>query len=74
MLLRSRCAGRIGEAFCKFGYERLPEQAKKEVEDFINEMLQKTEASSSLKRKLGLMKGQAQMSPDFDAPLEDFVD
>jgi len=44
------------------------------VEDFINEMLQKTEASSSLKRKLGLMKGQAQMSPDFDAPLEDFVD
>ena len=53
--------------------ETLPTNLKQEVSDFIDFLMQK---SSSKKKKIvpqfGSAKGKIKMSPDFDAPLDDF--
>jgi hypothetical protein len=51
----------------------LPEELKKEVNDFVEFLKQKTNSKKKLrKRKFGYAKGFFEMSPDFNAPLEDF--
>lgn len=57
--------------------ENLPSDLKKEVEDFIEFLLEKkkkAEETNTSKRKriAGTMKGLITISPDFDEPLEDF--
>ena len=53
--------------------ETLPKNLKQEVSDFIDFLLEK---SSTKKKKVipqfGSAKGKIKMSPDFDAPLDDF--
>lgn len=57
-------------------FEMLPTELKKEVEDFIQSLLDKEnkKKSNNIKtdRKLGLAKGLIEMKPDFDEPLDDF--
>ena len=51
----------------------LPADLKKEVSDFVEFLKQKAKPKSRLKkRQLGAAKGLIVMSPDFDAPLDDF--
>ena len=51
----------------------LPEHLKTEVSDFIDFLVTKKEPQKSKKeRKAGFLKGQIEMSPDFDQPLDDF--
>lgn len=53
----------------------LPDNLKKEVQDFV-EFLQ-TKAEKDLEKKsrtFGSLKGKIKMTEDFDAPLEDFKD
>lgn len=53
----------------------LPADLKKEVSDFVEFLKQKAKAKAIPKeRKFGYAKGFYKMSPDFDAPLEDFKD
>jgi hypothetical protein len=56
---------------------QLPESLKSEAMDFIDFLLTKKKKPSKTnkpKRAYGSMKGLIAMSPDFDAPLEDFKD
>jgi hypothetical protein len=51
----------------------LPADLKKEVSDFVEFLKQKAKPKTRLKkRQLGVAKGLIVMSPDFDAPLDDF--
>jgi len=51
----------------------LPEELKKEVNDFVEFLNQKAKPPKKIKqRKFGYAKGFFKMSPDFNAPLEDF--
>jgi hypothetical protein len=53
----------------------IPTAYQQEVEDFIDFILEKkahAKLPKSEGRKLGLLKGKMIMSPDFDAPLDDF--
>ena len=53
----------------------LPADLKKEVSDFVEFLKHKSKANKSIKeRQYGYAKGFFKMSPDFDAPLEDFKD
>ena len=57
----------------------LPEELKKEVDDFIDRILAKNKKLKKEKKKIsgrgyGSMKGQIKMSKDFDEPLDDFKD
>lgn len=59
----------------------LPPEKKAEVVDFIEFLSQKiktaesqTTPSGQSRNGFGSLKGTFVMSPDFDAPLEDFVD
>ena len=53
----------------------LPEELKKEVKDYVEFLQAKTKKSPKKKlRTFGSLKGQIQMSEDFDAPMEDFKD
>lgn len=58
--------------------EMLPPELRKEVEDFIEFLLEKERQKSKTneppkrERPLGLAKGLIEMKPDFDEPLEDF--
>jgi hypothetical protein len=56
--------------------EKLPSDLKKEVEDFIEFLLEKEKKKQELaakkERTLGLAQGMITMNPDFDEPLEDF--
>jgi mRNA-degrading endonuclease RelE of RelBE toxin-antitoxin system len=56
--------------------KKLPAAYQKEVEDFVDFILEKKINIEKVekKRTLGLLKGKMKMSPDFDAPLEDFKD
>lgn len=57
--------------------EMLPAELKKQVEDFIQFLLEKEkkkQTNQSGERKLGLAKGLIEMKPGFDEPLEDFKD
>ncbi len=54
----------------------LLEAMKVEVLHFVQFLKQNQTAETSFKRKrqAGMLKGKIWMSPDFDAPLEDFKD
>jgi hypothetical protein len=53
----------------------LPEDLKKEVQDFVEFLQTKTKRDSKRKsRAFGSLKGKIQMAEDFDAPMEDFKD
>lgn len=53
----------------------LPDELKKEVDDFIDFLISKKQAGKGEgTRKAGLAKGLIQMREDFDEPLEDFND
>ncbi len=58
--------------------ENLPPALKKEAEDFIEFLLDKTKKKEKnpqkLKKTFGSLKGKVSLSEDFDAPLEDFKD
>jgi hypothetical protein len=55
---------------------KLPSDKQKEVEDFINSLVESTQAGNSgVQRGYGSMKGLIKyMADDFDAPLADFKD
>jgi hypothetical protein len=51
----------------------LPQDLKQEVMDFINFLKNKKNKKKAIKeRKFGYAKDFFKMTPDFDAPLEDF--
>jgi len=51
----------------------LPENLRKEANDFIDFLLQKSKKiKKSKNRKAGFLKGKIEMSSDFDEPLDDF--
>jgi hypothetical protein len=52
--------------------EQLPMELKKEVEDFVDFLLEKSKKEKPTKRTLGLAKGRIVISDDFDQPLADF--
>ena len=55
--------------------EMLPDNLKEEVNDFVSFLLQKINKSKKpQERQFGAFKGMITISPDFDAPLEDFND
>jgi mRNA-degrading endonuclease RelE of RelBE toxin-antitoxin system len=56
--------------------KKLPAAYQKEVEDFVDFILEKKINPQKIEkqRTLGLLKGKMKMSPDFDAPLDDFKD
>lgn len=53
----------------------LPNNLKKEVQEFIERLKKRTKKQSSNKeRKFGAAKGFFKMHADFDEPLDDFKD
>ncbi|MDR3712970.1 MAG: DUF2281 domain-containing protein [Puia sp.] len=53
----------------------LPADLRKEVSDFVEFLKQKAKPNTKLKeRQFGYAKDFFKMTPDFDAPLEDFKD
>jgi hypothetical protein len=57
----------------------LPEQLKKEANDFIDFLITKEKTfpkdrseKAKKTRKAGFLKGKIEISPDFDEPLNDF--
>jgi len=53
----------------------LPDNLKKDVQDFVEFLQNKTIKDSEKKpRVFGSLKGKIQMTEDFDAPVEDFKD
>ncbi|HEX8376360.1 MAG TPA: DUF2281 domain-containing protein [Pedobacter sp.] len=53
----------------------LPANLKKEVSDFVEFLNNKSKSKKKIKeRKFGYAKGFFTVSPDFDAPLDDFKD
>jgi hypothetical protein len=53
----------------------LPDELQKEVSDFVEFLDQKVKSGKNIKeRQFGYAKGFFKMSPDFDAPLDDFKD
>jgi len=53
----------------------LPAELKSEVNDFIDFLLSKRKMEIKKRTpKFGCAKGQIYLSPDFDAPLDDFKD
>jgi hypothetical protein len=52
--------------------EQLQIELKKEVEDFVDFLLEKSKKEKPTKRTLGLAKGRIVISDDFDQPLADF--
>lgn len=53
----------------------LPENLKKEVQEFVEFLQTKTKKDSRKSpRAFGSLKGKIQMAEDFDAPIEDFKD
>ena len=53
--------------------ETLPKNLKQEVSDFIDFLMEKsTKKKKKVIPQFGSAKGKIKMSPDFDAPLDDF--
>ena len=53
--------------------DSLPKELEQEVIDFVEFLYQKNNSKKKTKqRKFGYAKGFFEMSPDFNAPLEDF--
>ena len=58
-------------------YQTLPPVYQAEVADFVDFLATRNVPDMPLERKtpvFGSAKGQFQMSPDFEAPLDDFAD
>ena len=58
-------------------YQTLPPVYQAEVADFVDFLATRKVTDTSFKRTtpvFGSAKGQFQMSPDFDAPLDDFAE
>ena len=56
-------------------FETLPANLKQEVSDFIDFLVQKSSSKNKkVVPKFGSAKNKIKMTPDFDAPLEDFKD
>lgn len=58
-------------------YQTLPPVYQAEVADFVDFLATRKASDKSIERKIpvfGSAKGLFQMSPDFDEPLDDFVD
>ncbi len=58
-------------------YQTLPPVYQAEVADFVDFLATRKATEKPLERRtpvFGSAKGQFQMSPDFDAPLDDFAD
>lgn len=58
-------------------YQTLPPVYQAEVADFVEFLATRKATDKSTQRKtpvFGSAKNQFQMSPDFDAPLDDFAD
>lgn len=53
-------------------FHSLPENLKKQVADFIKSLKSKNKKTHKSVRQFGILKGQIKISPDFDAPLDDF--
>ena len=54
--------------------ESLPPDLKKEVNDFVDFLLNKSKPATKKSTKFGSAKGKIKMSVDFDEPLDDFKD
>lgn len=55
--------------------EILPKNLKQEVSDFIDFLFEKSsKKEKKITPQFGSAKGKIKMSPDFDAPLDDFKD
>lgn len=54
--------------------ESLPPDLKKEVNDFVDFLLNKSKPATKKSAKFGSAKGKIKMSVDFDEPLDDFKD
>jgi len=55
--------------------ERLPNNLKQEASDFIDFLLEKSIAKNkNVVPSPGSARGKIRMSPDFDAPLDEFKD
>ena len=55
--------------------ETLPNNLQQEVSDFIDFLLEKSVAKNKkIIPRPGSAKGKIRMSPDFDAPLDEFKD
>lgn len=52
----------------------LPEDIRKELEEYVDKLLKRLKKEPKVKRPIGLMKGKIWISDDFDEPLEDFKD
>jgi hypothetical protein len=51
----------------------VPDDLKAEVNEFVDALLKRNKKEPGDKKpKFGCAKGQITMSPDFDAPLDDF--
>jgi hypothetical protein len=50
----------------------LPDDLKKEVENFVQFLMYKSQKKTPIKALRGKWKGMIKMSPDFDEPLDDF--
>jgi len=57
----------------KFEINSLPKALRDEIADFIAFLKSKTNPKPKLKaREFGYAKGKIKLSPDFDAPLDEF--
>ena len=69
----------MNDALYNSKYSSLPDELKKQVNDFIDALLLKNKKSKKEKKKkegpkYGFAKGMFKMSKDFDEPLDDFKD
>lgn len=72
MLLHSHNTMATQDLFVKIN--SLPENLKKELEEYVDKLLKRLKKEPGKKRPIGLMKGKIWISDDFDEPLEDFKD
>lgn len=69
----------MNDALFNSKYSSLPDELKKEVNDFIDFLLSKNKKTKKSQKKkegpkYGFAKGMIKMSKDFDEPLDDFKD
>jgi hypothetical protein len=59
----------------KLEINSLPKEKRAEVADFVEFLKTKSKSKPKLKaREFGFAKGKIKLSPDFDAPLDEFND
>lgn len=52
----------------------LPEDIRKELEEYVDKLLKRLKKEPKKKRPIGLAEGMITIPDDFDEPLEDFKD